>query len=218
MSASITVLLVDKNGSLKSLSIKDFKEEELYKKCGFKVATHFGKQHTWVTKIEGSRYNVSVYGKTDGKANTENKYDFPPPLDNVLLFGTCVIVGTKVVDVSSEAAVKEASSKDFVFTVELWNKIYEKLFGGFEDLNATAAEDDEEEDELEMIPVDKKTKQGYLKDGFVVDSEEDEEEDEYESDFDEEDEDGSDQEDDNDNDDLPELVDIGSELSEEPYI
>ena len=101
---------------------------------------------------------------------------------------------------------------------DTWNKIYEKLFGGFEDLNATAAEDDEEEDELEMIPVDKKTKQGYLKDGFVVDSEEDEEEDEYESDFDEEDEDGSDQEDDNDNDDLPELVDIGSELSEEPYI
>jgi len=217
MSASITVLLVDKSGSLKSLSIKDFKEEELYKKCGFKVATHFEKQHTWVTKIEGLRYNVSVYGKTDGKANTENKYDFPPPLDNVLLFGTCVIVGAKIVDVSSEAAMKEASSsKDFVFTVELWNKIYEKLFGGFEDLNATAAEDDEEEDELELIDAGKKTKQGYLKDGFVVDSEEEEEEEaEYESDFDEE-EDGSHQEDENDE--LPELADIGSELSEEPYI
>ena len=49
-------------------------------------------------------------------------------------------------------------------------KIYEKLFGGFEDLAATAIEDENEEDELANVPKEKKTKQGYLKDGFVVDS------------------------------------------------
>ena len=47
--------------------------------------------------------------------------------------------------------------------------IYEKLFGGFEDLAATAEEDDKEIDELEKVPSEMKTKDGYLKDGFVVD-------------------------------------------------
>ena len=50
-----------------------------------------------------------------------------------------------------------------------WEKVYEYLFGGFEDLAATAAEDENEEDELEHIPDSQKTKEGYLKDGFVVD-------------------------------------------------
>ena len=49
------------------------------------------------------------------------------------------------------------------------------MFGGFEDLASTAVEDEEEEDELTNIPKEKKTKQGYLKDGFVVDSDDAEE-------------------------------------------
>ena len=46
------------------------------------------------------------------------------------------------------------------------NKVYEKLFGGFEDLKSES----ESEDELDEVPDDMKTKDGYLKDGFVVDS------------------------------------------------
>ena len=56
-------------------------------------------------------------------------------------------------------------------TTELWNIIYEKLFGGFEDLAATALADENESDELDSIPSHKKTSSGYLKDGFVVDDE-----------------------------------------------
>jgi len=59
-------------------------------------------------------------------------------------------------------------------SVELWEKIYEKLFGGFEDLATTAFEDENEIDELENVPKEFKTKQGYLKDGFVVDDSGDE--------------------------------------------
>jgi len=215
------VILVEKNGSLKSLLIKEFKEEELYKKCGFKVPTHFGKQHTWITKCEGKKYNVSVYGKTEGKANTENKYDFPPPIDNVLFFGTIVIVGVEIVEVKSfQKDAKDIQKDVSVFTVELWNKIYEKLFGGFEDLNATAAEDEEEEDELKLIPADKKTKHGYLKDGFVVDSdaEEDEEYDSCSISDDDSNEDDDNENSDADGKEMIELADIGSELSEEVYL
>ena len=47
------------------------------------------------------------------------------------------------------------------------------MFGGFEDLSATAAEDENEEDELASVPEHMKTKDGYLKDGFVVDDDDD---------------------------------------------
>ena len=36
MSKNISVIIVEKAGTLKNLTIKDFKEEELYKKCNFK--------------------------------------------------------------------------------------------------------------------------------------------------------------------------------------
>ena len=43
------------------------------------------------------------------------------------------------------------------------------MFGGFENLDASAKEDEMEEDELENVPDELKTKSGYLKDDFVVD-------------------------------------------------
>ena len=51
-----------------------------------------------------------------------------------------------------------------------WEKVYEWLFGGFEDLGEEDSE--EEDDEEDNIPEHMKTKNGYLKDGFVVDDDE----------------------------------------------
>ena len=87
MSKNINVVIVEKNGTLKNLTIKEFKEEELFKKCGFKKADNFLKQTEWSVKINGQKYVIMLYGKEDGKANIENKYDFPPPIDTKLLFG-----------------------------------------------------------------------------------------------------------------------------------
>ena len=59
-------------------------------------------------------------------------------------------------------------------SIDEWNKIYEFLFGGFENLDDLEEEDENEEDELENIPSSLKTKVGgYLKDDFVVDDDED---------------------------------------------
>ena len=101
--------------------------------------------------------------------------------------------------------------------MELWEKVYEKLFGGFENLALTAAEDEDEEDELDAVPKSKKTKKGgYLKDGFVVDSEEEVVNSGSSSE--------SDEFDDSEDTSEPEfkeeellLDEIGSELSEESY-
>jgi hypothetical protein len=157
----ISIIIVNKDCSLKSLKVKNYNEEELYKKCGFKKSDNFLKHTKWNAKIKGETYQVTMYGKLSGKANTENKYDFPPPIDNELFFGNCVLV------------CKIKLEDEYVLcnlTIELWDIIYEKLFGGFEDLSATSKMDELEEDELEGIDNKYKTKQGYLKDGFVVDS------------------------------------------------
>jgi hypothetical protein len=199
---SLSIVIVEKSGELKSLTIKDFKEEELYKKCGFKKAEDFVKQTEWKLKTDGKKWLVAVYGKTDGRANSENKYDFPPPIDTKLFFGSCAIVA-KVKNTDNQLIYTH-------LTLELWEKFYEKLFGGFEDLAATAKEDEEEEDELANVPKEKKTKDGYLKDGFVISSDSEEEED-----LESEDEDFEDDEEDVEEDLL--LEDIGSELSEDKY-
>jgi hypothetical protein len=157
---NLGILIIEKNGNIKTLCIKDYKEEELYKKCGFTKSDDFIIQTEWTKKVDNISYTISVFGKTKGKANYENKYEFPPPIDKHLFFGSCAIICKKN---------KEYTS----ISLELWNKIYEKLFGGFEDLSKTSKEDEEEIDELENIPKHKKTKNGgYLKDGFVVDTEE----------------------------------------------
>ena len=219
MVCPLDIIIVERLGALKILSIKDYKQEELYKKCGFKKAEDFNKQTEWNVTYDGKKYCIQVFAKADGRSNSENKYDFPPPIDTKLFFGSCAIVAQMKKDKE-----KDNNGKMYVnLTLPLWNKIYEKLFGGFEDLSKTAKEDEEEEDELENIPKEKKTKQGYLKDGFVVDGNtiediDDEDDDEYEDDdgdddefdYDDEKEEVKENEDEDED-------DIGSELSEESY-
>ena len=210
MSMPLDIIIVERLGSLKLLSIKDFKQEELFKKCGFKKAEDFNKQTEWTLKYDGKKYFIQVFAKSEGRANSENKYDFPPPIDTKLFYGSCAIVGQ---------VKKDDGSKCYVnLSLALWNKIYEKLFGGFEDLAATAKEDEEEEDELANGPKEKKTKQGYLKDGFVVDSSDTEENSPSVSESDDEDlQDDADDENEPDEDDDMLIEDVGSELSEESY-
>lgn len=155
--SSLKVVIVEKNGTLRNLAVKEFNINELYKKCGFKKSGDFIKQVNWNVKYEGQTYNVSLYAKTEGRHNNENKYEFPPPIDTKLFFGSCALV---------------ASLNDEYINLndEMWGKMYNKLYGGFEDLSKTAEEDELEEDELEKVPDKYKTKTGYLKDGFIVDS------------------------------------------------
>ena len=212
-SHSLMIVIVDKSGILRSLNVKEYKEEDLFKRCGFKKADGFVKHTVWPVKIDGQKYNVAMYGKLDGKANMENKYDFPPPVDTKLFFGACALVATTT-NSSKEQVLHNLS-------IELWEKMYEKLFGGFENLALTVVEDEEEEDELAAIPASKKTKNGgYLKDGFVVDTESSSEHSGSSSGSDDDSEDDTNDDDlkDTSDSDTPLLLeDIGSELSEEEY-
>ena len=206
MPQSLTIIIVDKSASLKNLTVKDYKVDELYKKCGFKKADTFILQVEWPVKLDGQKYLIHMYGKLDGKANMENKYDFPPPVDKQLYFGSCALVGMLRDESTNRSHIN--------LSLELWNKLYEKLFGGFEDLAVIGADDDDEEDELENVPKKLKTKKGsYLKDGFVIDSSDTEEAAGSET------EDEDDEVSDKPTDEEEELAveEIGSELSEEAY-
>jgi hypothetical protein len=166
-----SILIVEKLGEIKSTSLKTWNESELYKKAGFKTPEGFKCYTTWSIEIDDSKYNISLYGKTTGRANQENKYEFPPPVDKHLFFGNCVLVNK-----SEEGEVKDLSVKE-------WEEIYESLYGGFEDLGSDSDDSDEDDDEDYGM---KRTKTGYAKDGFVVDDDEEGDDDEEEGDDDDE--------------------------------
>jgi len=166
-----TILIVDKIGTIKELNVKNYVEEDLYKKAGFKSQEGFKLHTTW--EIDGG-LKLSVYGKITGKANQENKYEFPPPIDHTLFFGNCIII------CKSEKGLESITSKD-------WEGIYETLYGGFEDIADEDSDEDEDEDDDDTLP---RTKTGYVKDDFVVDDGEEEEEEEEEEEDDNDDDAG----------------------------
>jgi len=146
------ILIINKLGSVKELNIKEYDEKDLYKKAGFKSDTDFQRHHQWDIELNGEKMAISIYGKTSGRAGQENKYELPPPVDNTLFFGSVVLLCMNTEDeVISMSADK-------------WEKIYEALYGGFEDIGND--NDDEDEDEEENLP---RTSTGYVKDDFVID-------------------------------------------------
>tara|TARA_Y100000022_G_C13188697_1_gene347001 strand:- start:193 stop:837 length:645 start_codon:yes stop_codon:yes gene_type:complete len=154
-----SVVIVEKAGTLKNLKWKSFNAEDIYKKAGFKSDKGFAEQTQWNIELkDGSKYFIKLFAKAEGRANQENKYDMPPPVDKVLYFGSCVLINYKDED------GEEVSN----LTTSEWGKCYEHLFGGFESLGSDEDEEDEEDeyDDLE------KTAQGYAKDDFIVDDDE----------------------------------------------
>ena len=166
-----TILVVDKQGNIKQTKVASI-GDDLYKKAGLKNKGSFEIQTTWEVELN-TKYSISLYAKTDGRAGYENKYELPPPIDKPLYFGNMILV-----------------NNNGDLTLEDWEDIYNHLHGGFEDLDES---DSEEEDEEEGEYV----KEGYKKDGFIVDDDDDEE-----SDSDEE----------------SEEFDLTDELCEEEYV
>ena len=156
----VQLILVEKNGELVETKMKDFSFDSLYKKCKFRKDEGFAERAFWKVTVKGldEKVHVALWARDYGKAGMENKYDLPPPVDQTLFFGAMVLVRLDCND----------KSKAIDLDIDLWHKVYEKLFGGFHNLADTAQEDEEEEDELADLPAEMKTKHGYLKDDFIV--------------------------------------------------
>ena len=59
--SQLGIIIVEKSGVLKTLNVKNYEEEELYKKCNFKKPDGFIKQTEWSVKIAGKKYVVSAF-------------------------------------------------------------------------------------------------------------------------------------------------------------
>lgn len=154
---SAKIVIVSKNGSTTVVSVGENYAEELYKKCGFKSNNGFRCVHTWSLEFNNIVYELRVYGKTTGRAGSENTYEFPPPIDNTLFFSKCAVVNTV------DGKPVDLSPKEF-------EDIMEFLHGGFEDIGDTdTSEEEDEQDDTKSY-----TKEGYEKDGFIVDDDEEE--------------------------------------------
>jgi hypothetical protein len=196
VSGPVSIIVVERNGDLRASQIDAYTPLELCKKCKYKTSSGFEIRAEWAYSgptATDERFMVELWAREDGNAGQENKYEFPPPVDTILFFGACALVAK---DMSSHHRV-------IPLTLEKWDKMYDFLFGGFDTL-VNYEDDENEEDELDSIPAHRKTKDGYLKDGFVVDNSGDDDaddDDDDEEDEDEEDEDDEDEDEDEDEDD-----------------
>ena len=148
------VVIIQKGGSLTDANIKKFSTETLYKKCKFKNNENFDSRHTW--KLNDT-INVTLFAKKMGRANSENKYDLPPPLDKELFFGSMILCAH-----SDEKLTNENINN---FNVESWKKLYENLMGGFEDLGEEDGIRSEDEEDINPDDLDDN---GYLKNSFLA--------------------------------------------------
>jgi len=131
--SSATILLIEKNGSIKELTVKLSEFPNLYKKAGFTFVENFIEHYTWEVQTEDKKYSISVWGKKKGK-NAKNAYQFPPPLEETNDFcGNVVLINHK--------------GQQSLSIVE-WNNIYDLLC---EQVLHAAEPDEEEEEELEEL-------------------------------------------------------------------
>jgi len=169
----VKVVIIDKQGNVKASTVNKFNLDTLYKKCKFRDSDNFQNRHTW----KWDDKHVSLFAKISGRANTENKYDFPSPMDNELFFGSTLLCAHTEKDLSNNDVID--------FTKEDWVELYEKLMGGFENIGDEDSERSADEDDEDFDP-DNMTESGYLKNSFVADDNEEiqnENDDESEKEF-----------------------------------
>lgn len=150
-------ILITKGGEIEQKTTKKkIEKENTFKLCNYKNNSGFEKLHTFQIKKTESDDGYEIYGKKNGRANSENKYEFPPPIDKELYFGTLCIIKREDDDVVD-------------LTTDEWETVYESLFGGFEDIENS---DEERSLDSEVYSSDEYTKEGYHKDTFIIDDDE----------------------------------------------
>ncbi len=148
------IIIIDRSGSYKTTCITSM--DDVYKRCGFKSPEGFEEVAKWAIDTNST---LLLYAKSKGRAQM-NQFEFPPPIDTTPIFGSCAMIKIS----NTTGIVQELSVQEF-------EQIYETLYGGFE--NIEDSNDEESDNDDTSIPLSKLTKEGYVKDGFIVSDEED---------------------------------------------
>mgnify|MGYP006088132293 CR=1 FL=1 len=115
------VIKINKNGKIANIEKTDINF--------IKKNKNISKLNTW----KYNNYNFVIYGCENGNAGEENKYDLPPPIDCELYFNDLYVI-------------KYKNDKLENLNIEEYNIFYNDCFGGFEDIQSTDNEDENEDD------------------------------------------------------------------------
>jgi hypothetical protein len=145
------IITINKLGELGEYNSKNVSILNLFKICNYRNNNNFELLCSWNDEYE-------LYGKKVGRSGNENMYEFPPPIDKELYFGTlCIIKKTDTHENQNQTQ----------FSIKEWKHFYNKQMGGFEDLELN------EENSVDSVYSDEEyTEEGYIKDNFVVDNKE----------------------------------------------
>lgn len=138
------VICIKKNGNLKTIELSSLKSvpinlDSLSKMDIKKLKTINGYSSECDFNLDD--YTVTILGKTNGKAGSENKKELPPPIDNKIYFGNVYAIAHH-----NESCVD--------LSISNFENFYDSAFGGFEDIgneDSWSEEVEEDTDDREFI-------------------------------------------------------------------
>lgn len=86
------ILIVEKEGNIKSKKKETNTIDDLYKSCGFRKNDNFDKINTIEKVIDNENIIVELWGRKIGKNNIKNNYKFPESLNIPILYGNCCLI------------------------------------------------------------------------------------------------------------------------------
>ncbi len=111
---------------------------------------------------------IFLYGYKEGKAGTENKYEFPPPYDSLLPFGDVLLI----------ASNSKSIAAPITYTTAQWESFYEQALGGFDSIGSgdedLSEEVDEDEEEIDAAVSEGEEDEEELPEEEELESEEEE--------------------------------------------
>lgn len=86
------ILIVEKEGCIKTKKTITNTIDELYKICGFRKNENFIKINTFDKIINNETVTIELWGRKVGKNNIINNYKFMESLDNSVIYGNCCLI------------------------------------------------------------------------------------------------------------------------------
>ena len=127
------VVILKKNGSIKT---KDFtlltKKKYKFNLETLQMSKHIKKSRKVIHTYNVDKINLIIIGSNKGKHTNINKHELPPPIDNNILYNDLIVIKTDL----------KNNIQDL--TKDEYDKYYETLFGGFEELGSEDTDTDDE--------------------------------------------------------------------------
>ena len=133
------IICIKKNGNLKSIELSSLNSlpinlDSLSKTDIKKLKPIKGYSSECDFNLDD--YTVTILGKTNGKAGSENKKELPPPIDNEIYFGNVY-------------AIAHHNESYVDLSISNFENFYDSAFGGFEDIGDEESWSDEVEEDTD---------------------------------------------------------------------